>query len=168
MFDVSALRERQRTRLQTPTAGLFFEHCIFRCIHSALPVFFTRILKTARVCLCVCTCKHSAPQQKQSKVIKTVSLAAPLQLLFEVTGGERRCPSVPHACLPAYLPTTTTTTTSRRRCYVCLSPCQMPGGWGFHALLGTGPRKSHSMQNTSLMFCVCACGTVCEWAGVWL
>ena len=104
------------------------------------------------VFLCVCTCKHSPLQQKQSGVIRTVSLTAPLWFLF---WGHREREEVSQCAsrLPPSL-LTTTVTTSRRR-YVCLSPCQMPRGWGFHALLGTGPRKSHRMQNTLVMFCVC-------------
>lgn len=34
------------------------------------------------------------------------------------------------------------------------------GRWGFRAPLGTGPRKSHSMQNTSVMSCVRTCNCV--------
>lgn len=106
----------------------------------------------------VCACKHLPPQQKQSGVIKTVSLAAPSQFLFEVAGSERRCPSVPHAFLPSPPPPPPPP--------LCLSVTlpdarEGEGGGGFHALLGTGPRKSHSMQNTSVMFCVC----MCEWVG---
>lgn len=53
---------------------------------------------------CVCTCKHKPPEQKQSEVIKTVSLAASSQFLFEVTGSKGRRPCVPHAFLPPFPP----------------------------------------------------------------
>lgn len=129
------------------------------------PCFFshTLILKTPHVCPCVCTCKHLPLQRKQSKVIKKVSLAAPSQFLFEVACSEMRCPSLSHAHPNFPHP-------DHHWCcrYVCLLPCQMPGWRGCHALLGTGPQKSHNIQKTPQLCSVFSCVTVCEWVGVWV
>lgn len=160
-FDVCALlrgREEKNTIVDSNCELVFVivyiqvytphSPCLFRA-HT-----HTHRVKTSSVFLCVCTCKHSLLHQKPSRVIRTVSLTAPLQFLC---WGHREREEVSQCA--SRLPPSLLTTTSRRR-YVCLSPCQMPRGCGFHALLGTGPRKSHHMQNTLVMFCVCSCDCV--------
>lgn len=159
VFDVSA----QNYILDFQLWGCFFfffiYSCIFRCRHISLPVCMS-FPYTLHARWCVCTYKHAPPLlQTQSQVIKVVSHAAPSQFLFEVTSNKRRCPSVPHALL------STPHHHRCRRCYDCLSPCQMPvgGGLAFTHCWAQGHRNPTACK-TPWLCSVC----VCEWVGVWV
>lgn len=96
------------------------------------------------VSFCPCTLKHS-PLHKRSGVI----MAASCWLLYQFFWGRGDILVWLWPSSPLHHDFHTAT-------FVChLARCQ--GAWDFHALLGTGPRKSLSMQNTLLMFPVCMC-----------
>lgn len=121
----------------------FVNWSITKCICA---VFFKHV-PHASVCI-ICTCAQRLPQQKQSKMIKIVSCCS---VAVSFGGHEQwkvsqRVPRSPFSSL------LTNTITNPVTVSVTL-PDTM--GVDFHALLGARPRKSQSMRNSLVMFCMC-------------
>lgn len=134
--------------------GLRLGGCFYKTVSSgvytgpSLSFSHTLVLKTLHQSLNVHL--NARCRRNRARVIKAVYRCSLYSFLFErAWGGVPVCRPPPSS--------TTTSVAPTLRLSVTLPDAGEWGMGGLHALLGTGPQKSHSMQNTSLMFCVCMC-----------
>lgn len=108
--------------------------------------------------LCVCTCKHTPPEQKQSKVIKTCLSLRYHSFFLRSQGVRGKHPCAPYT--PSCPPPCPVSAAAASVLFVCrLARCQVGGASTHHWAQGHGnPTACKTPQSRS----------VCAGVGVWV